>query len=266
MEGAHKFSLCYADFYAFHMWLWLFHNDFVFLQEMVEMVSAEEREMAAEMAANFLNEERSESIFGAPKAGPGMWASIIRIINPISGNTLEKIQLEQNESVHRWVKINCLWIMNQHVCLFSQNVMKMMSFPCFNWLVITIYIFLIHDCSGWYAVLRNIHIYGIDYVCDIEYICFQYCLVEVCQSRGWSVCVGGRCQRLSVKSTIFNWRIFISLSTGGWRRKSETTTQNSCRGCAWCNCILPRSCSDRSGKIPTNIWYRKEENVEKMWK
>lgn len=79
----------------------LFHNDFVFLQEMVEMVSAEEREMAAEMAANFLNEERSESIFGAPKAGPGMWASIIRIINPISGNTLEKIQLEQNESVHR---------------------------------------------------------------------------------------------------------------------------------------------------------------------
>lgn len=71
------------------------------LQEMVEMVSAEEREMAAEMAANFLNEERSESIFGAPKAGPGMWASIIRIINPISGNTLEKIQLEQNESVHR---------------------------------------------------------------------------------------------------------------------------------------------------------------------
>ncbi|XP_048747957.1 splicing factor 3B subunit 3-like [Ostrea edulis] len=69
-------------------------------EEMVEMVSAEEREMAAEMAANFLNEEQSESTFGAPKAGPGMWASIIRIINPISGNTLEKIQLEQNESVH----------------------------------------------------------------------------------------------------------------------------------------------------------------------
>jgi splicing factor 3B subunit 3 len=68
---------------------------------MVEMVSAEEREMAAEMAANFLNEEQSESTFGAPKAGPGMWSSIIRIINPISGNTLEKIQLEQNESVHR---------------------------------------------------------------------------------------------------------------------------------------------------------------------
>ena len=70
---------------------------------MVESVTEEQREMAAEMAAQFLNEELPESIFGAPKAGSGMWASVIRIINPISGQTLDKISLEQNEAAHRYL-------------------------------------------------------------------------------------------------------------------------------------------------------------------
>ena len=58
---------------------------------MVESVTEEQREMAAEMAAQFLNEELPESTFGAPKAGAGMWASVLRIINPITGQTLDKI-------------------------------------------------------------------------------------------------------------------------------------------------------------------------------
>ncbi|XP_041377174.1 splicing factor 3B subunit 3-like [Gigantopelta aegis] len=70
-------------------------------EEMVEAAQQEdEQQLAAEMAAAFLNEDRSEVIFGAPKAGPGMWASIIRIINPITGETLDKISLEQNEAAH----------------------------------------------------------------------------------------------------------------------------------------------------------------------
>lgn len=68
---------------------------------MVEMVSVEEREMVVEMVVNFLNEERLESIFGVLKVGFGMWVFIIRIINLIFGNILEKIQLEQNEFVYR---------------------------------------------------------------------------------------------------------------------------------------------------------------------
>jgi splicing factor 3B subunit 3 len=56
--------------------------------------------MAAEMAAQFLNEELPESTFGAPKAGAGMWASVLRIINPITGQTLDKIALEQNEAAN----------------------------------------------------------------------------------------------------------------------------------------------------------------------
>ena len=68
---------------------------------MVEAAGEEEQELAAEMAAAFLNENLPENVFGAPKAGPGMWASVIRIINPISGSTLDKIQLEQNEAAYR---------------------------------------------------------------------------------------------------------------------------------------------------------------------
>lgn len=68
---------------------------------MIEAAQEEEQELAAQMAAQFLNEERQESTFGAPKAGAGMWASCIRILNPISGQTLHKISLEQNEAAHR---------------------------------------------------------------------------------------------------------------------------------------------------------------------
>lgn len=54
------------------------------------------------MAAQFLNEDRPETIFGAPKAGLGMWASVVRIINPITGENLEKISLDQNDAAHRY--------------------------------------------------------------------------------------------------------------------------------------------------------------------
>ncbi|CAM9695035.1 splicing factor 3B subunit 3 [Petromyzon marinus] len=67
-------------------------------EEMVEAAGEEERELAAEMAAAFLNENLPETTFGAPKAGSGQWASVVRALNPIQGNTLELVQLEQNEA------------------------------------------------------------------------------------------------------------------------------------------------------------------------
>uniref|UniRef100_A0A8D3CUH8 Splicing factor 3B subunit 3 n=1 Tax=Scophthalmus maximus TaxID=52904 RepID=A0A8D3CUH8_SCOMX len=67
-------------------------------EEMVEAAGEDERELAAEMAAAFLNENLPEAIFGAPKAGAGQWASIVRLINPIQGTTLDQVQLEQNEA------------------------------------------------------------------------------------------------------------------------------------------------------------------------
>lgn len=71
------------------------------LQEMVEAAGEDERELAAEMAAAFLNENLPEAIFGAPKAGAGQWASLVRLINPIQGTTLDLVQLEQNEAAFR---------------------------------------------------------------------------------------------------------------------------------------------------------------------
>ncbi|WAR13629.1 LOW QUALITY PROTEIN: SF3B3-like protein [Mya arenaria] len=67
---------------------------------MIEDAQEEERELAAEMAAAFLNEDLPESVFGAPKASAGMWASLIRVINPITGLTLDTVPLEQNEAAH----------------------------------------------------------------------------------------------------------------------------------------------------------------------
>ena len=52
-------------------------------QEMVEAAGDDEKELAAQMAAEFLNEDLAEQQFGAAKAGPGMWASILRMLDPI---------------------------------------------------------------------------------------------------------------------------------------------------------------------------------------
>ena len=37
-------------------------------------------------------------MFGAPKAGPGQWASCVRLLDPIKGEILQLIKLEQNEA------------------------------------------------------------------------------------------------------------------------------------------------------------------------
>lgn len=51
-------------------------------EEMVGTAGEEDQEAAAEAAESFLSEELPEAVFGAPKAGPGMWASCLRIMHP----------------------------------------------------------------------------------------------------------------------------------------------------------------------------------------
>lgn len=43
------------------------------------------QELARDMAEDFLNENLPEAVFGAPKAGAGMWASCLRVMDPVSG-------------------------------------------------------------------------------------------------------------------------------------------------------------------------------------
>lgn len=69
------------------------------MREAAADLAPEEQELAREMADAFVNEVYPESIFSAPKAGIGMWASVIRIIEPIHGHTIHKIKLAQNEAV-----------------------------------------------------------------------------------------------------------------------------------------------------------------------
>ena len=72
-------------------------------QEMRDAATEEEQELAHEMADAFLNEDLPENVFGSPKGGVGMWASIIRVLDPISGTTLHMIRLPQNEAALRLV-------------------------------------------------------------------------------------------------------------------------------------------------------------------
>jgi splicing factor 3B subunit 3 len=79
-------------------------------QEMRDAATEEEQELAHQMADAFLNEDLPESEFGAPKAGAGMWASIVRIMDPTSGNSLHTIRLPQNEAA---LSIGLARFMNQ---------------------------------------------------------------------------------------------------------------------------------------------------------
>lgn len=67
-------------------------------KEMIEAAGVEEQQLACEMAHTFLEENLQEDVFGSAKAGPGMWASSIGIINPANKRILFKLPLEQNEA------------------------------------------------------------------------------------------------------------------------------------------------------------------------
>lgn len=67
-------------------------------KEMTEAAGEEEQQLATEMANAFLNENLPEDVFGSPKGGAGMWASVVRIVNPILQKTVFKLSLEQNEA------------------------------------------------------------------------------------------------------------------------------------------------------------------------
>ena len=61
----------------------------------------EEERLAASEAANaYLAEEDHlpEAVYGSPKPGADRWASLVRVLHPITGRTLELVSLEQDEA------------------------------------------------------------------------------------------------------------------------------------------------------------------------
>lgn len=60
---------------------------------------SEEQMLATSEAVNaFLKEDLPEAIFGAPKPGADTWASLVRVLHPITGKTLDVVYLEQDEA------------------------------------------------------------------------------------------------------------------------------------------------------------------------
>ena len=72
---------------------------------MVEAAGDDEKELAAQMAAEFLNEDLAEQQFGAPKAGPGMWASLLRMLDPIKVKIASALYLEFIAKAERFSSI-----------------------------------------------------------------------------------------------------------------------------------------------------------------
>ena len=65
---------------------------------MIDAADGENRESVQEIANAMLAERIPEETFGAPKAANGMWASQLRVMDTISGETKFLREFEQNES------------------------------------------------------------------------------------------------------------------------------------------------------------------------
>ncbi|CAI4225266.1 unnamed protein product [Auanema sp. JU1783] len=59
---------------------------------------AEEKELAKEIANSLRDNKLDESVYGAPKAGPGKWASCVRLVHPKTGDVLSYFELPQDEA------------------------------------------------------------------------------------------------------------------------------------------------------------------------
>jgi splicing factor 3B subunit 3 len=67
-------------------------------QQMIQDADTDEKRLAIEMANAFIETKLPEHVFGAPKAAKGMWASAVRVLDPLSKEVKELIELDQNES------------------------------------------------------------------------------------------------------------------------------------------------------------------------
>ncbi|KAI0977856.1 hypothetical protein GJ496_000285 [Pomphorhynchus laevis] len=66
--------------------------------QMIEAAKPEEKSLAQEMANALITEKLSEEQFGPPKAAQGMWASMLRIMDLSTNQTLNTYEFEQNEA------------------------------------------------------------------------------------------------------------------------------------------------------------------------
>ncbi|VDM73695.1 unnamed protein product [Strongylus vulgaris] len=61
----------------------------------------EEVELAKEIADTLRNNKPDEIVYGAAKAAPGKWASVVRLLNIKTGEVLSLFELPQDEAA-KW--------------------------------------------------------------------------------------------------------------------------------------------------------------------
>ncbi|VDQ02766.1 unnamed protein product [Trichobilharzia regenti] len=73
-----------------------------------DVKNTHKRQMAEVVNILHLDAFLPEATFGAPKAGQGMWASLLRCLKPLDGTTCQIIRFPQNEAAHAlaFVKFN----------------------------------------------------------------------------------------------------------------------------------------------------------------
>ncbi|VEL07134.1 unnamed protein product, partial [Protopolystoma xenopodis] len=72
------------------------------LESAESLETEEQRELVRQSARTFLSDANDlpEAIFGEPKAGPGMWASLLRVLHPLTGGSFQIVRFQQNEAAH----------------------------------------------------------------------------------------------------------------------------------------------------------------------
>ena len=69
-----------------------------FFSHSTQDADTDEKKLAIEMANAFIETKLPENVFGAPKAAAGMWASALRVLDPVSKEMKATIDFEQNEA------------------------------------------------------------------------------------------------------------------------------------------------------------------------
>jgi len=57
-------------------------------------------------------QDAQEAFLGLPRAGPGRWASCIRVLDPSTGDTLALHELDDNEAAFRYGGVDTLHMLD----------------------------------------------------------------------------------------------------------------------------------------------------------
>uniref|UniRef100_A0A5S6QBT0 CPSF_A domain-containing protein n=1 Tax=Trichuris muris TaxID=70415 RepID=A0A5S6QBT0_TRIMR len=68
------------------------------MEEAIIALGQEDSTLDVEMFRKLCQKELPPEQFGSPRAGIGMWASVVRVLSPVDGRTLQVVPFEQNEA------------------------------------------------------------------------------------------------------------------------------------------------------------------------